>query len=236
MDASIKGYKKRAKESPEEAARDADRIIKNTYRTLMSRGLKGCYIYCIDEETNRYFMDAVSALGRPDDPPQPYPGLNLQVLTSEEVTSNINAVPLYDLKIAAGDFSEYQQLGEHDWVVLPEPFQAKSGYFVTRVVGESMNRKIPNGSWCLFKRDPGGSRNGKIVLVQHRDVQDTEMGGHFTVKRYQSDKKFDQTGNWVHQAIILNPESTVSSYAPIHLEVDSKHELQVIGVLVAVLN
>lgn len=234
MDASIKGYKKLAKEDPEEAARTADRIIKNTYRTLMSRGLKGCYLYCTDEETNRYFKEAASAWNKPIEPPQPYPGLNLQVLTNEEVKPNTNAVPLYDLKIAAGDFSEYQQSGEYDWVVLPEPFQAKSGYFVTRVVGESMNRRIPNGSWCLFKQDPGGSRNGKIVLVQHRDIQDSDMGGHFTVKRYHSEKKIDESEEWEHQTITLNPESTVSSYQPIELVDDSVGDLRIVGELVAV--
>ena len=30
-------------------------IIKNTYRTLMTRGMKGCYIYCTDPETRDYF-------------------------------------------------------------------------------------------------------------------------------------------------------------------------------------
>lgn len=98
--------------------------------------------------------------------------------------------------------SEYQQLAKHDWVVLPEPFQPKPGYFVTRVVGESMNRRIPNGSWCLFKQDPDGGRNGKIVLVQHRDIQDMEMGGQFTVKRYKSEKRYDEAGDWEHQAIL----------------------------------
>ena len=54
-DASLKGYKKRLKENPEEAKSKADAIIKNTYRTLMTRGMKGCYIYCTDQETNNYF-------------------------------------------------------------------------------------------------------------------------------------------------------------------------------------
>ena len=33
----------------------ADRLIRNTYKTLMSRGQKGCYIYCEDEELRNYF-------------------------------------------------------------------------------------------------------------------------------------------------------------------------------------
>ena len=32
-----------------------DRIIKNTYRVLMSRWMKWCYVYCTDPETREYF-------------------------------------------------------------------------------------------------------------------------------------------------------------------------------------
>ena len=54
-DSSIKGYKKLLKANPEEAKAKAEVIIKNTYRTLMTRGGKGCYIFCTDSETNTYF-------------------------------------------------------------------------------------------------------------------------------------------------------------------------------------
>lgn len=53
-DQSLKGIKKMAKESPEEAQVKADEIIKNTYRTLMTRGMKGCYIYCTDKGLSDY--------------------------------------------------------------------------------------------------------------------------------------------------------------------------------------
>ncbi len=56
-DSSIRGLKKMRKEDPEKAANIADRIIKNTYRTLMTRGMKGCYIFCTDKETEEYFRD-----------------------------------------------------------------------------------------------------------------------------------------------------------------------------------
>lgn len=54
-DKSIRGYKKLMKENPELARKETDLIIKNTYRTLMTRGMKGCYVFCTDEETARYF-------------------------------------------------------------------------------------------------------------------------------------------------------------------------------------
>ncbi|QYM69646.1 DUF2075 domain-containing protein [Pseudomonas sp. So3.2b] len=54
-DKSIRGWKKLMKEQPALAQQDTDLIIKNTYRTLMTRGMKGCYLYCTDQETAQYF-------------------------------------------------------------------------------------------------------------------------------------------------------------------------------------
>ena len=58
-DKSIRGYKALAKKDPIEAKRITDLIIKNTYRTLMTRGVKGCYLYCTDKSTAEYFRAAV---------------------------------------------------------------------------------------------------------------------------------------------------------------------------------
>ena len=55
-DQSLKGIKKLYKESPEVAQARADEIIKNTYRTLMTRGMKGCYIYCTDAGMKKYLV------------------------------------------------------------------------------------------------------------------------------------------------------------------------------------
>ena len=54
-DQSIKGIKKLLKENPTEAHRIANEIVKNTYRTLMTRGQKGCYIYCTNKGLSDYF-------------------------------------------------------------------------------------------------------------------------------------------------------------------------------------
>lgn len=53
-DKSISGLKKAYKENKESTLNWADIIIKNTYRTLMTRGQKGCYIYCTDAALNEY--------------------------------------------------------------------------------------------------------------------------------------------------------------------------------------
>lgn len=41
-----------------------DRIIRNTYKTLMTRGQKGCYIYCEDESLREYFRTRISVANR----------------------------------------------------------------------------------------------------------------------------------------------------------------------------
>ena len=48
MDASIKGIKKMSREDPEKARVLGKELILNTYRTLMTRGMKGCYVYSTD--------------------------------------------------------------------------------------------------------------------------------------------------------------------------------------------
>lgn len=56
-DNSLKGIKSLNKKDPFRAHKIADEIIKNTYRTLMTRGMKGCYVYCCDEALANYLKE-----------------------------------------------------------------------------------------------------------------------------------------------------------------------------------
>lgn len=58
-DKSLSGYKKQLKNNADEANHKAELIIKNTYRTLMTRGMKGCFVYFTDKETEEYFRGRV---------------------------------------------------------------------------------------------------------------------------------------------------------------------------------
>ena len=60
-DQSIKGLKGLYAKDPQKALNIADRIIKNTYRTLLTRGQKGCYIYCVDEKLKEYLKLRLNA-------------------------------------------------------------------------------------------------------------------------------------------------------------------------------
>jgi DUF2075 family protein len=244
MDSSIKGYKKARKENAAEADARADRIIKNTYRTLLSRGQKGCYVYCTDAETAEYFAKMAAMIPAMADDAATisvataperirYPGLPLRLVPENEAIPYRNCVPVYDLQAAAGQLVP-QNPDDVDWVELPSTFRVREGLFVVQVVGESMNRRITDGAWCLFSTDPGGSRDNKIVLVEHRKIEDPDTGGRYTVKRYRSEKVVSEEG-WRHKRIVLEPESTLGRYQPIEFRDEDAGELRVVGVWEAVL-
>ena len=237
QDRSIHGYKKLLKEKPVLAKQKVEKIIKNTYRTLMSRGQKGCYIFCVDPETNAYFKSLLKEKEKDQEQDflDEYSGLDLQVFAKDQINPYVDAVPVFDLKIAASHFSEHQPIESWEWVVLPEYIKPSQGMFLARVVGESMNKRIPNGSWCLFRQLLAGTRNGKIVLAQHRDIYDEDTGGKYTIKRYFSEKVMSKDGEWQHEKIILRPETTVLGYDDIVITGNDLEEFKIIAEFVMVL-
>jgi DUF2075 family protein len=227
-DRSVFGFKKKLKEDRDNTEQLLDEIIKNTYRTLMTRGQKGCYIFCTDPETREYFQRITQRQDINEQPaPQVFEGLELKVVSIENAKPYDTHVPIYDLHASAGDFSTSQFLSEHQWVELPDHINAREGMFVMRVIGESMNRRIPNGSWCLFKTNPGGTRNGKVVLVQHRSIEDPDHGGSYTVKVYHSEKAVDDETK-VNSKVVLKPDTNAFGYSPIMIE-DGEEGLMIVG-------
>jgi hypothetical protein len=231
-------------------------LVKNTYRVLLSRGLRGCYVCFLDRDTERFFRTRIDgsvaeprleALLEETAPEGQQPVEPFRRLTLAEARPFENCVPLYELDVAAGAFSEAQDVDEvllgnegrrpeeFSWVELPEAFRPRRGLFVARVVGESMNRRIPNGAWCLFGPAPTGSRNGRVVIAQHRDISDPETGGRFTVKLYASEKSTSSDGSWSHESIVLRPDTRSEGYAPIVLSPEQADDLRIVAVLVAVL-
>ena len=61
-DNSLKGLKKMMAEFPEEAKILADEIIRNTYRTLLTRGQKGCFVYCVDKGLELYLKRRIEEI------------------------------------------------------------------------------------------------------------------------------------------------------------------------------
>jgi DUF2075 family protein len=201
-------------------------IIK-IYKTMMYRGIRGTFIYVCDKDLREYFENYIT-LYKPES--------KLRILPFEDVKPYINSVPLVDIYAAAGVFSELQISNEDfDWVELPINVSAKKGYFVCQIIGESMNKKIGNDSWCLFNENPVGSREGKIVLAKHYDIQDSDFGAGYTVKSYHSEKNISED-SWSHESIVLKPLSYDSSFEDIILSGDAINKLQIVGELITVLD
>lgn len=95
-----------------------------------------------------------------------------------------------------------------------------------------MEPTIPNGSLCVFRRPVVGSRQGRILLVQKRDLSDPDTGGSFTVKRYRSQKVATDEG-WRHETIELIPDN--KEYSILRFQIEDDADLQVIGELIHVL-
>ena len=156
------------------------------------------------------------------------------MLEPEEVRHYVNAIPCFDVKVAAGAFSSEQWIEDCQWIEPPQHIAIRNGYFIAQVIGESMNQRIPSGSWCLFKANPTGSREGKIVLVQHRDIQDPAYAGSYTIKVYHSEKVATDE-EWQHQKIVLEPRSSQPEFSPIYLDALAFQELSIIGEFVTTL-
>ena len=88
---------------------------------------------------------------------------------------------------------------------------------------------------CLFRKDPGGSRNGKIVIVEHSNLQDAEYGSCYTIKEYESQKSY-LGEEWEHESIRLIPRSTDPSFQELILQGDESVSLQIRGVYACVIS
>ncbi|MFM2231184.1 MAG: hypothetical protein RL607_2442 [Bacteroidota bacterium] len=210
--------------------RDAEVLrnyILNIYKTILLRGIKGTYVYACDPNLRKYLAQHM-ATHQQEAP-------SYHFTAEEEVVSFGNAIPLYDLEAAAGGFSAEQQPQVLEWIKLPPHFIIADDMFACKVVGESMNKIIPNGAIALFRKYHYGSRNGKIVFVQSSDIQDPESRASYTVKEYES-KKIMGDDTWQHEAILLKPKSYDPSFEPIILHTESLTDFKVIGVFEGVIN
>lgn len=200
-------------------------FILNIYKTIMLRGIRGTYVYVCDKNLREYFSQFM---------PKFKTEKETVLLEENEVIPYENSIPFYDLKAAAGNFSTLQTVADCEWIALPKTYKPSTDLFACKVVGESMNRIIPNGSVCMFRKYTGGSRDGKIVLVEHTIIQDPDFGSGYTVKEYRSKKKTEGE-LWSHESIILKPLSDDSEFQDILLEEDELSSLKVIGIFECVI-
>jgi SOS-response transcriptional repressor LexA len=200
-DASLKGYKKFLKENKKEAEIKSDAIIKNTYRTLMTRGMKGCYVYFTDKETELYFKDRLNFYNA-------LIPIN-KTLLKEKIISPYNreiiSIPLVGSAPCGDPLLGEQNIEE---MIDVDKSKIRSGvkYFILRASGDSMNLAgINDGDLVLCRYSEKGETGDKVVAL---------LGGEkVTIKLY--DKKdglrilLPKSTNKIHRPIIPEEGDTV---------------------------
>ncbi len=196
---------------------DFDRYVKNIYRTLLTRGMKGCFVYFTNGNTRKFFEQYLES--------------KAEVI---ELIPYVNSLPLVELRAAAdsgyattdGVFTDDSSIKLIS--VEGGPFQKDR--FVVRADGDSMEPHIPDGSLCLFRKDLGGSRNGKIVLCRIEG-----FAGEFpfaVIKRYQSARSPSDESLGMAQKIVLSSLNT--NHEPIVLS--DGDEFSILGIFERVIS
>jgi DUF2075 family protein len=196
--------------------------LASVYRVLLSRAHKGVYVHFMDKGTERFFrsqIEAASTIQRAaEGAPMPQAATSLVLKDLEgryrvfrlddprvKAQAYRTLLPVYSLRAAAGYFGAGADVEPEGWVDASGIGRLDDKMFVARVVGRSMEPAIKDGDLCVFRANPPGSRQGKVVLVQYRGPSDPDTGGAFTVKRYRSKRLVQEDGTWQHEEITLEP-------------------------------
>jgi DUF2075 family protein len=169
-DQTVKGLKKMRRENPEDARRLGDLIVKNTYRTLMTRGMKGCFVYCTDPELAAYLRtrihdnvaatrhaDAHEHLSRVVDTDHPF----RRVSVTERMAGRA-ALPMIDLERSLATLSDEASFdaAAFDWIAPPDWITPQAGMFVARAARDLFTPGVSDGTWCLFRLSAGYAVSG----------------------------------------------------------------------------
>ncbi|MGZ5514290.1 MAG: DNA/RNA helicase domain-containing protein [Candidatus Aminicenantales bacterium] len=151
-------------------------LVKNTYRVLLSRGLKGCYVYFLNPDTEKFFRSRMDVKG----------AATLAARTAE-VEPYMNSLPLVGL----GDMenltqSDWRTRLERGWAgeflrIAGGPF-LRDRYLV-RIADASMEPLISKEALCEFRVPSGESLENKVVLAGLKTYAKRTPG--VVVRRYQ---------------------------------------------------
>ncbi len=209
-DASLKGYKKELKINSRDAEDKAEAIIKNTYRTLMTRGMKGCYVYFVDKETEEYFRGKLG--NTVSDKKGKF--IVRENILSPYVGDMVN-LPLYE-SVGCGELMFANSIPEDTIEVRKDYLSSGSKYFVLRVTGDSMNKAgINDGDLVLCVKNYRPEVGNKVVAL---------IGDDATIKEYQREGS----------TLILKPCSTNDKHKA--LKFTNNEEVKIQGVVVRVLD
>lgn len=179
----------------------AHKLILNTYKTLLTRGQKGCYVYCEDKALAEHIRQMVQTK-----PLEIEPESHFKIFDFiPEVDQYTNYLPLYSAKAACGYFGDGEMVEIDGWIRVEGMGKLNHNMYVVQASGRSMEPYIHDGDYCVFRAIPAGSRQGKIVLVQHRNFYDEDSGGAYSIKKYSSSWSRNTYDGNQHERIELIP-------------------------------
>lgn len=197
-DASLKGYKKAFKENPIQAKEKVDKIIKNTYRTLMTRGMKGCYVYFTDKETEKYFKQRIGDINNIKQEKS-----NIKKETRNLKSPYLNTVDMIAIPLVGSAPCGLPLMHEDNTeeMIMVDKNKIRPGftYFIVQAIGDSMNKAgINDGDLLLCRYGVKPETGDRVVAL---------LGGeNVTIKYYDKDKEGRR---------ILLPKSTNPIHNPI---------------------
>ncbi|MCX7035920.1 MAG: DUF2075 domain-containing protein [Proteobacteria bacterium] len=176
-DKSVRGLRQLLRTDPAKAQMLADRIIKNTYRALMTRGMKGCYVYCTDPALAQFLRSRLITAGKvqndsPEDLVSPGAGpaltsvIPLNRVSQEQHALGKPSAPLINAATAGALFSQLKVAdSDVERVELPDWITPTPDLFIAQVVGDSGDARIPANAWCLFRavKPAAGSTQGILI-------------------------------------------------------------------------
>ena len=142
----------------------------------------------------------------------------------------VEFLPVYSIKAACGYFGEGEDVSMLGWIRVNGLGKLNSNMYVVQASGKSMEPRIHDGDFCVFSANPAGTRQGKIVLVQHTNYYDSDYAGAYSIKEYSSKKIHDSLGDWLHEIIELRPLN--KNYDIITLTPEDGDEFRVVGAFV----
>lgn len=187
--------------------KELERYIINIYKTLLTRGIKGAYVYIADEKLAKYFKDRLKGKSKAVES-------KIYTKTKSPYIGSFIGVPLFD-SVGCGDLM-FADSTVQEMIPVKEQLMSKgSKYFVLRTSGDSMNRVgINDGDLVLCRKDYHPEEGNNVVAL---------IGNDATIKEYRRE----------NGSVVLKPHSTNSKHQS--LIFTSNDEMRVQGVVVCVL-
>ncbi len=210
-------------------------LVRNIYKTLMSRAMKGCYVFICDAAVRQVFKESMSRMQAKFSLPLEEIVKIRRPKIEEDIPEShqyLDYLPVYSFAAACGHFGNGEPAEIKGWLNVEGNRKIGRNVFVVQAKGSSMEPLIQNKDYCIFRAPVVGSRQNKIVLVQHNDHTDPESGGAYSIKKYTSRKAFSDDGSWQHEEIVLEPLN--KKYTPIVIKEDDVDNHTVIAEFVKI--